>query len=56
MQRKSPEAGAGVAGLEASVAGAERVQGRETGDKGRETVGSRASKASKALAVTLAFA
>lgn len=52
MQRKSPEAGAGVAGLEASVAGAERVQGRETGNKGRETVGSRA----KALAVTLAFA
>lgn len=49
MQRKSPEAGAGVAGLEASVAGAERVQGRET-------VGSRAGKASKALAVTLAFA
>lgn len=55
MQCKSPEVGAGLAAVQASVAGAERVQGRVIGNKSRETIRSRAGKALKALAVTLAF-
>lgn len=56
---KGPEAGAGLAGVrkskQASVAGAERMQGRVVGDEGRETGRSRARRALQTIVATLAF-